>query len=340
MHCDIVLPVFHVLMTGRKEGIYIGIFRKIKELSSDFQPRISMADYEAAIGSALKVVFPEIRLTSCRFHYGQAILRKIKAVGLQSEYINNSAIKRRGRKFVAMCLLPCVLIRAEVDLLKTEMSRFAKIETREKMRKFVFYFEKYWMTTQTPAFFSVHGLQFRTNNVSESLHSKMNRCMAAHPSFWRFLDDIYHQIIVNAELDLNQLQNGHQPRRGQRRERVRSFERLQSYEEKLSTGEWTPTKFLEASAFYFNDIKLTSEGDTEQEQDENPQENVQDHQQETRPMETLCKICLALPLEVVVLPCRHFCMCLQCSDNLANGGNKRCPICLSKIENFLNVFVS
>nr|XP_047125471.1 1-acyl-sn-glycerol-3-phosphate acyltransferase epsilon isoform X1 [Hydra vulgaris] len=152
------------------------------------------------------------------------------------------------------------------------------------------------------------------------------------------------KIILNAELELNQLQNGHQPRRRQRRERVRSFERLQSYEEKLFTGEWTPTKtptkFLEASAFYFNDIKLTPEGDTEQEQDENPQENFQDHQQETRPMETLCKICLALPLEVVVLPCRHFYMCLQCSDNLANGGNKRCPICRSKIENFLNVFVS
>ncbi|XP_047139376.1 uncharacterized protein LOC124815168 [Hydra vulgaris] len=195
MHCDIVLPVFHVLMTGRKEGIYVAIFRKIKEILSDFQPRISMADYEAAISSALKVVFPEIRLTGCRFHYGQAILRNIKSVGFQSEYINNPGIKRWGRKFVAMCLLPCVLIRAEVDLLKTEMSRFANIETRKKMRKFVYYFEKYWMTTQTPAFFSVHGLQFRTSNVSESLHLKMNRCMAARPSFWRFLDNIYHQVL-------------------------------------------------------------------------------------------------------------------------------------------------
>ncbi|XP_065656803.1 uncharacterized protein LOC136082213 [Hydra vulgaris] len=213
VHCDIVLPV----LTGRKEGIYIVIFRKIKDFSSDFQPRISMADYEAAIGSVLKVVFPEIRLFVSRFHYGQAILRKIKAVGLQSEYIN-PAIRRWGRKFVAMCLLPGELIRAEVYLLKTEMSRFANIETREKMRKFVYYFEKYWMTTQTPAFFSVHGLQFRTNNVSEALHSKMSRCMAAHPSFWRFLDNIYHQIILNAELELNQSQIGHQSRRGQRRE--------------------------------------------------------------------------------------------------------------------------
>ena len=135
MHCDIVFPVFHRLMTGRKEGIYIDIFRKIKELSSDFQPRISMANYEAAIGSALKVVFPEIRLTGCRFNYGEPILRKIKAVGLQSEYINNPAIRRWGRKFVAMCLLPAVLIRAEVDLLKTEMSRFANIETRVKNEK-------------------------------------------------------------------------------------------------------------------------------------------------------------------------------------------------------------
>ena len=45
-----------------------------------------MADYETAIGKAMKEVFPAACNTGCRFHYGQALLRKLKAVGLQTEY--------------------------------------------------------------------------------------------------------------------------------------------------------------------------------------------------------------------------------------------------------------
>ena len=51
-----------------------------------------MADYETAIGNSMNEVFPAVRITECPFHYGQALLRKLKAVGLQTEYINDPQI--------------------------------------------------------------------------------------------------------------------------------------------------------------------------------------------------------------------------------------------------------
>ncbi|XP_047141706.1 solute carrier family 15 member 4 isoform X3 [Hydra vulgaris] len=232
---------------------------------------------------------------------------------------NYNAVVPARKKFLVKILKICCNSKRKAD------NKYSKYESYVPIQ--------HWLDRAK----EVYGGKYSESDVED-----IKKLFSVLPMFFYYIlyFAAFNQIISNAELVLKQLQNVHQPRRGQRRERVRSFERLQSYKEKLSSGEWTPTKFLEASAFYFNDIKLTSEGDTEQEQDENPQENVQDHQQETRPMETLCKIYLALPLEVDVLPCRHFCMCLQCSDNLENGGNKRCPICRSKIENFQNVFVS
>ena len=44
-----------------------------------------MAGYEDAIGNALKAVFPGVRITGCRFHYSQTILKKIKDIGLQAK---------------------------------------------------------------------------------------------------------------------------------------------------------------------------------------------------------------------------------------------------------------
>ena len=143
---NITLLVVHALMTGRKEGLYRCIFQKIKEIAPTLSPDILMADYEAAIDSAMNTVFPDVRLTGCRFHYGQAILKKLKAVGLQTEFINDPPVKKWGEKFIALCLLPSNLIRLELEFLKSEMNNQGNTQLKGKMRNFVQYFERYWMS--------------------------------------------------------------------------------------------------------------------------------------------------------------------------------------------------
>ncbi len=51
----------------------------------------------------------------------------------------------------------------------------------------------------------------------------------------------------------------------------------------------------------------------------------------------LCVICLNERKNVVLLPCRHLCLCLTCSQKLENDAP--CPICREHIENRLEVFV-
>ena len=77
-----------------------------EKLSPTLQRHVVMADYETAIGNVMKEVFPILCNTGCRFHSGQALLKKLKAVGLRTEYINGTQIKNWGQKLIAICLLP------------------------------------------------------------------------------------------------------------------------------------------------------------------------------------------------------------------------------------------
>lgn len=47
---------------------------------------------------------------------------------------------------------------------------------------------------------------------------------------------------------------------------------------------------------------------------------------------SICVVCLTDPVEVGLLPCRHFCVCEVCYERLPNV--KRCPICRSYIVKF------
>jgi baculoviral IAP repeat-containing protein 7/8 len=48
----------------------------------------------------------------------------------------------------------------------------------------------------------------------------------------------------------------------------------------------------------------------------------------------LCTVCLSNKLEVLYQPCRHIASCVSCALNL-----KDCPVCRTKIESFIHVFL-
>ncbi|ABI13824.1 inhibitor of apoptosis protein 1 [Anticarsia gemmatalis nucleopolyhedrovirus] len=53
--------------------------------------------------------------------------------------------------------------------------------------------------------------------------------------------------------------------------------------------------------------------------------------------ETLeCKICLERQRDTVLLPCRHFCVCMQCYFAL----DGKCPACRQDVTDFLKIFVT
>ena len=57
-----------------------------------------------------------------------------------------------------------------------------------------------------------------------------------------------------------------------------------------------------------------------------------------------CKICLDKIISIIVLPCRHMCLCLDCAKLYNEKGKdnhkkmkSECPVCKTKIEGFLNI---
>ena len=50
-----------------------------------------------------------------------------------------------------------------------------------------------------------------------------------------------------------------------------------------------------------------------------------------------CSICISTRVTTILLPCRHLCICYDCSKNLITQTNK-CPICRNKIGNLVRVY--
>lgn len=61
-------------------------------------------------------------------------------------------------------------------------------------------------------------------------------------------------------------------------------------------------------------------------------------------IEQFCKICLDKMISIIVVPCRHMCLCLDCAQlyNIKDANNKKkmkpeCPVCKTHINGFLNI---
>ena len=237
-----VLPVAHFIMSGRTEGLYIAAMQAFKEKVLDINPLHAMADFETAIKNALILVFPNIDVRGCRFHFGQAVMKKLKSVGLQTDYLNTPAVKKWGKKYVALCTLPERYIPDELTKLQNETAAYPNIFTKKKMQNFEKYFVQYWMVKKTPSCFSTFGLTRRTNNAVESLHSQMQRSISTHRSLWRFLEELVQHVIGPTETMVHAIDAGNNPREPTRKKRMLRAQRQMDMESKLTNQEWTPTK--------------------------------------------------------------------------------------------------
>ena len=89
----------------------------------------------------------------------------------------------------------------------------------------------------------------------------MSRFMSNHPAFWKFCDDLIQHVLLVSETLVQQVEAGNQPREATRRSRLVLSERQADYESKLLANEWSPTKFLEASAHLFDTLRMPSDNE-------------------------------------------------------------------------------
>ena len=59
---------------------------------------------------------------------------------------------------------------------------------------------------------------------------------------------------------------------------------------------------------------------------------------------SLCCICLDAPKSILVLPCKHFCVCANCARGGEGAGAgagrslRQCPVCRAAVQDFMHVY--
>ncbi|XP_023243639.1 uncharacterized protein LOC111641668 [Centruroides sculpturatus] len=53
----------------------------------------------------------------------------------------------------------------------------------------------------------------------------------------------------------------------------------------------------------------------------------------------LCVVCQVKSKNVILLPCRHLCICEECHSNLQRGHSNKCPLCRKSIQKSITVYL-
>lgn len=74
-------PLVYALIVNKTTEIYETVFEVAKD--AERQPTSILMDFELATMNAVRLVFPDVKIAGCFFHFCQAIYRNIQNHGLQ-----------------------------------------------------------------------------------------------------------------------------------------------------------------------------------------------------------------------------------------------------------------
>ena len=101
-----VVPIVYILLPSKTEIIYKKMLRVVTHLIPDLNPRIIICDFEKAAINAFKLFFPGSIISGCLFHLGQNIHKKVKSLGLASDYLNEPNTKKFVKAIICLSFIP------------------------------------------------------------------------------------------------------------------------------------------------------------------------------------------------------------------------------------------
>ena len=208
------LPMVHVTMTCKVEGLYQSALDRIKHLLPAFAPRIAHCDFEHAIANSLETVFG-CEIKGCFFHHNSAVRKKVGKVGLLSETNKNRYLDAWCRSFYPLPLLPPHKMEdgfhwVENQLpavLATIQSDGKKMECGAMCNRVLRYYWRFWFGNVGVERVSVYKQAHRTNNGAENYHSRLNKGLPRRPKFWLYPPRI-KKFISAFVLDVERLNKG------------------------------------------------------------------------------------------------------------------------------------
>ena len=94
----------------------------IKECEPTVNPKSIVCDFEIAAFTAIKKIFPNVKLKECFFHLNQSMQKHILASGLSFRENNDSQFCLQVKMILALAFVPVEHIDSYLDVLANELS--------------------------------------------------------------------------------------------------------------------------------------------------------------------------------------------------------------------------
>ena len=202
------LPGCYSFITGKSYNIYNEMFTNLKEaalaagLSLNHQT-ISI-DFEQGMIKAVKMHFPNVKITGCHFHFTSAIHNKLVEIGLKTNYDYDEEFRKWTQTFMAFPFLKL----SDIDecwagLLENLPLMNGNNDDLNKLTQFVNYLRDTWV--KSPASFPRSIWNFndyqshRTNNICETFNKKLNSLISKpKPNIYKLIDLLKDQEVLTS----------------------------------------------------------------------------------------------------------------------------------------------
>ncbi|XP_028175939.1 uncharacterized protein LOC114364133 [Ostrinia furnacalis] len=170
------VPLLYILLPNKTQNTYERLFLILR---NQFKVVIEKyrCDYEIAVIQAVRIIYPEVKITGCYFHYWKALFKNSTKIGFDKIEGGNYVTKL----YMQLALLPPILIPEGV----LSIQHFAN--ESEEFTKFNDYFTKQWLTLITQEIFSCYNQSFRTNNSVEGWHGRLRKRFPLRPQIFHFI---------------------------------------------------------------------------------------------------------------------------------------------------------
>ncbi|XP_069618197.1 uncharacterized protein [Ranitomeya imitator] len=110
-------PCLYILLQRKDMNTYKRMFEIMMLLIPNLAPQKVLVDFEKACMTAVRIAFPHADVKGCYFLLCQGLIRKIKNVGLKTEYESNISIKMTLKSLAALAFVPIEDVRCVFDKL-------------------------------------------------------------------------------------------------------------------------------------------------------------------------------------------------------------------------------
>lgn len=168
---NVLVPFLYVFLSHKSQAIYDRFFRWLKWVATlnnvQIQWKTIVNDFETGLLASIKASLPGVTVMGCVFHFCQPIVKKLKSMGLSTEYSHNSVVRLYFLRIMILPYMPLDKVQQVYD--EIPVPNIDALITG-KLAVFTTYFVGFWMTPTMMPIWNVFGVVdgHRTNNNLEA----------------------------------------------------------------------------------------------------------------------------------------------------------------------------